>query len=103
MTATDLQQECSWCFAVSEPMSGERGDGHVPGSRDVHPAGRRAPAGRSGHGTGGKPVNTAEVIGLEILARRHHPRRHGAGRCAGRLAHRVPHHQGRPAVAAQST
>ena len=31
----------------------------------MHPAGRRAPAGRSGHGTGGKPVNTAEVVGLE--------------------------------------
>ena len=31
----------------------------------MHPAGRRAPAGRSGHGTGGKPVNTAEVVGLD--------------------------------------
>ena len=23
VTATDLQQECSWCFALGEPMSGD--------------------------------------------------------------------------------
>ena len=61
MTAIDHTAGVLLVFRGERAHDRQRGDGHVPGSRGVHPAGRRAPAGRSGHGTGGKPVNGPEI------------------------------------------